>query len=116
MARLRGWRRRDIGLNVRLSRDTAAGFLPVFRNCTPQFPESSSLLPSLSKEWGERDHTVLQVHNFTYGLLTPGLAYVMSCMGAFIGLRCTARARAFRGVGRLRWLLLGGVSIGVTGI
>jgi len=40
----------------------------------------------------------------------------MSCMGAFIGLRCTARARAFQGLARLRWLLLGGVSLGVTGI
>jgi len=40
----------------------------------------------------------------------------MSCMGAFIGLRCTARARAFQGAARLRWLLLGGVSLGVTGI
>jgi NO-binding membrane sensor protein with MHYT domain len=59
---------------------------------------------------------VLQVHNFTYGLLTPGLAYVMSCMGAFLGLRCTTRARAFEGTMRLRWLLLGGVSIGTTGI
>src|SRR5580692_598545 len=65
---------------------------------------------------GERDHTVLQVHNFTYGLVTPGLAYVMSCLGAFIGLRCTARARSFQGLERLRWLVLGGVSIGVTGI
>jgi NO-binding membrane sensor protein with MHYT domain len=59
---------------------------------------------------------VLPVHNFTYGLLTPGLAYVMSCMGAFLGLRCTARSRAFQGAARLRWLLLGGVSLGVTGI
>ena len=40
----------------------------------------------------------------------------MSCLGAFIGLRCTARARSFQGLERLRWLLLGGVSIGVTGI
>jgi NO-binding membrane sensor protein with MHYT domain len=40
----------------------------------------------------------------------------MSCMGAFIGLRCTARARPFQGMVRLRWLLLGGVSIGVTGV
>jgi NO-binding membrane sensor protein with MHYT domain len=59
---------------------------------------------------------VLQVHNFTYGLVTPGLAYVMSCLGAFIGLRCTARARSFQGLERLRWLVLGGISIGVTGI
>jgi NO-binding membrane sensor protein with MHYT domain len=59
---------------------------------------------------------VLTVHNFTYGLLTPGLAYVMSCMGAFLGLRCTTRARPFSGALRARWLILGGVSIGVTGV
>jgi NO-binding membrane sensor protein with MHYT domain len=59
---------------------------------------------------------VLTVHNFTYGLLTPGLAYVMSCMGAFLGLRCTTRARPFDGALRARWLLLGGLSIGTTGI
>jgi hypothetical protein len=33
------------------------------------------------------------VHNFSYGLLTPVLAYVMSCLGCFLGLRCTTRAR-----------------------
>ena len=59
---------------------------------------------------------MLHVHNFTYGLLTPGLGYVMSCMGAFLGLRCTARARPFQGATRARWLLLAGVSIGTTGI
>jgi NO-binding membrane sensor protein with MHYT domain len=59
---------------------------------------------------------VLPVHNFSYGLLTPGLGYVMSCLGAFIGLRCTTRARAFEGAARARWLLLGGTSIGTTGI
>jgi NO-binding membrane sensor protein with MHYT domain len=59
---------------------------------------------------------VLSVHNFSYGLLTPGLAYVMSCLGAFIGLRCTTRARAYEGAARARWLLLGGTSIGSTGI
>jgi len=59
---------------------------------------------------------VLPVHNFSYGLLTPGLGYVMSCLGAFIGLRCTTRARAYQGVARARWLVLGGTSIGSTGI
>ena len=59
---------------------------------------------------------MLTVHNFSYGLLTPGLAYLMSCLGAFLGLRCTARARALRGPSRARWLVLGGVSIGATGI
>jgi NO-binding membrane sensor protein with MHYT domain len=59
---------------------------------------------------------MLTVHNFSYGLLTPVLAYLMSCLGAFLGLRCTARARALRARARARWLLLGGVSIGTTGI
>jgi NO-binding membrane sensor protein with MHYT domain len=59
---------------------------------------------------------VLPVDNFTYGFLTPGLAFVMSCLGAFLGLRCTTRARSFEGAARARWLILGGVSIGATGV
>jgi len=59
---------------------------------------------------------MLSIHNFSYGLLTPGLGYVMSCQGAFTGLRCTTRARAHEGTARVKWLLLGGTSIGATGI
>lgn len=59
---------------------------------------------------------MLTVHNFTYGLLTPGLAYVISALGSFLGLRCTARAQAHTGGSRIRWLVLGAVSIGAAGI
>jgi NO-binding membrane sensor protein with MHYT domain len=59
---------------------------------------------------------MLTVHNFSYGLVTPILGYLMSCLGAFLGLRCTARAMACTGRQRLRWLLLGALSIGTTGI
>jgi NO-binding membrane sensor protein with MHYT domain len=59
---------------------------------------------------------MLVVHNFTYGLLTPVLGYLMSFMGAFLGLRCTTRAFAYQGWARARWLLFAGVSIGITGI
>src|SRR5262252_4318018 len=59
---------------------------------------------------------MLTAHNFSYGLVTPVLAYLMSCLGAFLGLRCTARARAATGRERLRWLLLAALSIGTTGI
>ena len=59
---------------------------------------------------------LVQVHNFAYGVLNPGLAYLMSCLGCFLGLQCTQRARAQEGAGRARWLLLAAVSIGVTGI
>jgi NO-binding membrane sensor protein with MHYT domain len=59
---------------------------------------------------------MLNVHNFSYGLLTPGLAYLMSVVGSFLGLRCTSRSHVSSGGGRIRWLLLGGGSIGITGI
>jgi NO-binding membrane sensor protein with MHYT domain len=59
---------------------------------------------------------MLPVHNFQFGLLTPVAAYLISCLGAFLGLRCTTRARACGGAVRARWLLLAAVSIGTTGI
>ena len=59
---------------------------------------------------------MLTVHNFSYGLLTPGLAYLMSVVGSFLGLRCTSRSQASSGKARVRWLLLGAGSIGITGI
>src|SRR5438105_50207 len=49
---------------------------------------------------------MLRVDNFTYGVLTPALAFVMSWLGAFTGLRCTSRARAYQGPPRAFWRLL----------
>lgn len=59
---------------------------------------------------------MVTVHNFANGLLNPVLAYVVSCLGAFLGLRCVTRARAYAGFARARWLCLAAVSIGATGI
>jgi NO-binding membrane sensor protein with MHYT domain len=59
---------------------------------------------------------MVTVHNFSSGLLTPALAYAMSCLGCFLGLRCTTRAREVQGSARVRWLLLAAVSLGVPGI
>lgn len=56
------------------------------------------------------------VHNFSYGLLNPLLGYAMSCLGAFLGLRCVTRARAYMGYARARWLALAAVSLGATGV
>ena len=56
------------------------------------------------------------VDHFTHGMLTPVLAYVMSCVGSMLGLRLTAQAHASRGASRIRWLLGAAVSIGGTGI
>jgi NO-binding membrane sensor protein with MHYT domain len=59
---------------------------------------------------------MVTVHNFSYGLLNPLLGYAMSCLGAFLGLRCITRARALTGLARGRWLALAAVSVGATGI
>jgi NO-binding membrane sensor protein with MHYT domain len=59
---------------------------------------------------------VVTVHNFTYGVFNPALGYVMSCLGAFLGLRCVTRARAHEGRARAGWLSLAAVSIGACGI
>ena len=59
---------------------------------------------------------MLHVNNFAYGALNPALSYVVSCVGCFLGLRCTTRARAYQGAARARWLTLAALSIGTTGI
>jgi NO-binding membrane sensor protein with MHYT domain len=59
---------------------------------------------------------VLPAYDFAYGLLNPGLALIVSCGGVFLGLRCTARARAREGAARARWLVLGGAGLGIVGI
>lgn len=56
------------------------------------------------------------VHNFSYGLLNPGLAFLMSCLGSFLGLRCVMLSRAYRGAAKARWLILAAVAIGAVGI
>jgi len=57
------------------------------------------------------------VHHFTYGPITLLLSYAVSVLGCLLGLICTARAReTARILGRVRWLALGAVSIGGTGI
>jgi NO-binding membrane sensor protein with MHYT domain len=56
------------------------------------------------------------VHNFSYGLVNPILGYAMSCLGAFLGLRCVTRARAYTGAARARWLILASVALGAGSI
>jgi NO-binding membrane sensor protein with MHYT domain len=56
------------------------------------------------------------VNNFSYGALNPVLAYVTSCIGCFIGLRCTTRARASQGKARVSWLVIAALAIGIMGI
>jgi NO-binding membrane sensor protein with MHYT domain len=58
-----------------------------------------------------------EMHHFTYGVITPVLAYVASCVGAAAGLSATSRARASKDArSRSAWLLIGAIAIGGTGV
>jgi NO-binding membrane sensor protein with MHYT domain len=59
---------------------------------------------------------MIHVNNFSNGALNPVLAYLVSCVGCFLGLRCTTRARAYQGAARGRWLTLAALAIATTGI
>ena len=52
------------------------------------------------------------VDGFSYGLVTPLVAYVMACLGGALGLRCTTRARLVVHSWRPGWLALGSAAIG----
>lgn len=57
---------------------------------------------------------LIRIGEFSHSFLTPLLGFAMSFLGAFLGLRCTTRARAYRDWARIRWLLLAGVSLGLA--
>jgi NO-binding membrane sensor protein with MHYT domain len=57
-----------------------------------------------------------EVHHFSYGLVTPIAAYLMSYVACLLGLLCTSRARATTGRSRASWLGLASLAIGGTGI
>src|ERR1700758_5228465 len=59
---------------------------------------------------------MVHINNFSYGALNPVLAYVASCIGCFLGLRCTTRARASQGKSRAFWLVIAALAIGIMGI
>ncbi|OIJ69034.1 MHYT domain-containing protein [Streptomyces mangrovisoli] len=52
------------------------------------------------------------VDGFSYGLVTPLVAYVMACLGGALGLRCTTRALLAPLSWRPGWLALGSAAIG----
>ncbi|MEU0598692.1 MHYT domain-containing protein [Streptomyces sp. NPDC006393] len=52
------------------------------------------------------------VDGFSYGLVTPLVAYLMACLGGALGLRCTTRALLVAQSWRPGWLALGSAAIG----
>ncbi|MCX3060428.1 MHYT domain-containing protein [Streptomyces beihaiensis] len=52
------------------------------------------------------------VDGFSYGLVTPVVAYLMACLGGALGLRCTTRALLVVTSWRAGWLALGSAAIG----
>jgi NO-binding membrane sensor protein with MHYT domain len=58
-----------------------------------------------------------EIDHFTYGPVTPALAYALSVLGSLLGLTCTVRARQAPTTARRSWfLLLAAWAIGGTGI
>jgi len=57
-----------------------------------------------------------EIHHFSYGVITPILAYAFSVLGSLLGLTCTARARTASGRRRGWWLVLAAAAVGGTGI
>ncbi|MGV9285797.1 MHYT domain-containing protein [Streptomyces sp. NPDC003719] len=52
------------------------------------------------------------VDGFSYGLVTPLVAYLMACLGGALGLRCTTRSILVTRSWRPAWLALGSAAIG----
>ncbi|MFE0387208.1 MHYT domain-containing protein [Streptomyces bungoensis] len=52
------------------------------------------------------------VDGFSYGAVTPLVAYVMACLGGALGLRCTTRSLLVTHSRRPAWLALGSAAIG----
>ena len=63
-----------------------------------------------------RGHELVTVNNFSHGLVNPVLGYVVSCLGAFLGLRCVTRSSYHQGRTRALWLAAAATAIGATGI
>jgi NO-binding membrane sensor protein with MHYT domain len=59
---------------------------------------------------------LVTVYNFSDGLVNPALGYAVSCLGAFLGLRCVVRASYYQGYARALWLACAATAIGATGI
>ncbi|MCU1648063.1 MAG: putative signaling protein [Nocardia sp.] len=57
---------------------------------------------------------MLKIDQFTYGWVTPVLAYLMSVVGSLLALRCMVRARNQQGHGG--WIVTGAIALGGTGI
>ncbi|WP_285729915.1 MHYT domain-containing protein [Nocardiopsis sp. ATB16-24] len=56
------------------------------------------------------------IDHFSYGLLTPVIAYTVSVIGSFVGLMFAARTRTASGATRWTWLTLGAVCLGGTAV
>ncbi|MEU3598015.1 MHYT domain-containing protein [Streptomyces sp. NPDC006798] len=52
------------------------------------------------------------IDGFSYGIVTPLAAYVMACLGAALGLRCTTRSVRNNQSFKAGWLAMGATAIG----
>ncbi|MEV6206414.1 MHYT domain-containing protein [Kitasatospora sp. NPDC051914] len=52
------------------------------------------------------------LNHLSFGWITPAVSYLMACVGAALGLRCTLRALSATGPSRRNWLLTAAAAIG----
>src|SRR6516162_7542286 len=75
--------------------------------------ESNATISPVGHSRGLRS-MLMPINEFSHSFMTPLLGFAMSFLGAFLGLRCTTQARAYFGWGRVRWLMLAGLSLGLA--
>jgi NO-binding membrane sensor protein with MHYT domain len=59
---------------------------------------------------------VAQIQHFSYGWISPLLAFVLSVFGSLLGLVLTMRARQSTGASRARWFIVAAFALGGTGV
>src|SRR6266540_4310840 len=76
------------------------------------------MIPGLRSPTGRgKGAAMAEIHHFTYGWVTPVLAYALSVLGSMLGLTCASRVRGADTRGRRAWwLTLAAWAIGGTGI
>lgn len=65
--------------------------------------------------WGGQTR-MAEIHHFTYGWITPVLAYALSVLGSVLGLTCAVHSRRAGGAARAGWLIMAAFALGGTGI
>src|SRR5690606_19838333 len=84
------------------------------RRCYPQ--SASRPIPlyrvsGVAHNKKRKEIAVGHIDHLSHGLLTPAFGFLVMCMAAVIGLRCTVRAMSTKGRSKRMWLFVGATAI-----